>query len=67
MSTGNLLPGIFIIGAPLKYFENFSDSSVAEEMITLRSGLYKHKSLIKVKIISVWRDLSWASSTIIHE
>lgn len=58
MSTGNLLPGILIIGPPLKYFENFSAYKVAEDMITLRSGLSKHKSLINVRMISVCKDLS---------
>jgi hypothetical protein len=57
MSTVNLRPGIFIIGAPLKYFENFSAYKVADEMITFRSGLYKQASLINVKIISVCNDL----------
>jgi len=60
MSTGNLLPGIFIIGASLKYLENFYAYKVADEIITFKSGLSRHKSLIRVRIISVWRDLSCA-------
>jgi hypothetical protein len=53
MSTGNLLPGIFIIGASLKYLENFYAYKVADEIITFKSGLSRHKSLIRVRIISV--------------
>jgi hypothetical protein len=33
---------------------------VADEIITFKSGLSRHKSLIRVRIISVWRDLSCA-------
>jgi hypothetical protein len=58
MSTVNLRPGILIIGAPLKYFENFSAYRVAEDIITFKSGRYKQASFINVKIISVCKDLS---------
>lgn len=67
MSTGNRRPGILMMGAPLKYFENFSDYNVAEEMMTFKSGLYRHRSLISVKMISVCSDRSCASSTIMAE
>lgn len=53
MSTGNLRPGILIIGAPLKYSENFSAYSVAEDIMTLRSCLSKQTSLMSVSMISV--------------
>lgn len=56
-----------MIGAPLKYLENFSAYRVAEDMMTFRSDLYRHTSLIKVRMMSVCRDLSWASSMIMAE
>lgn len=58
MSTGNRRPGILMIGAPLKYSENFYASRVAEDIITFNSGRSRQTSFINVKIMSVWRDLS---------
>lgn len=57
MSTGNLRPGILIIGAPLKYFENFSASRVADEIMTFMSGRSRQTSLMRVRMISVCNDL----------
>jgi len=42
-----------MIGAPLKYFENFSAYRVADEIITFRSDLSRHTSFISGNIISV--------------
>jgi hypothetical protein len=56
-----------MIGASLKNFENFSASKVAEEIMIFIYGLSMATSLIRVNKMSVCRDLSCASSTIITE
>lgn len=49
-----------MMGAPLKYSENFCAYRVAEEMMIFMSARSKARSFTRVRVMSVWRERSWA-------
>jgi len=66
-STGNILPGIFNLGAPLKYYWNLAASRVADITINFKSDLFAIIYFTNPNKISVFKVLSWASSNIMTE